>query len=74
MLVKGVLEEMDTVSNIMSLKLNYFLAQRVFMFGLTLVPVSQMQQLPQGSGFVAQRALIRSWIDIACILSIFITT
>lgn len=55
-LIKGVLEAMDTVSNILSLKLNYFLAHRVFLlfvFGLTLFPLSQIQQLPQGSGFIA---------------------
>lgn len=76
-LVKGVLEQKDTLSNIMSLKLNYFLAHRVFMlfvFGLTLVPLSQIQQSPQGSGFIALRALIRSWIDIGCFLPIFMTT
>lgn len=76
-LVKDVLEEKDTMSNIMSLKLNYFLAHRVFMlfvFGLTLVPLSRIQQSPQGSGFIALRALIRSWIDIGCFLPIFMTT
>lgn len=54
-LVKGVLQETDTMSNIMSLKLNFFLAHHALMLGLTLVALSQIQQLPQGSG---SRALI----------------